>query len=150
MVYAFCILLVFAFAFYGFSFFCVLHLWNILVGDHRRPAKKIKCEELFLSSFIVVWFLHGFFIFLLIISHCVVKGSFAHTPHRKRYCCLMLMWINWVFLQCPFICLLLHHLSYSTHLFNAFVLFLLAIPCAVSDEIKWKVCNEKKCETCWN
>lgn len=126
MVYAFCILLVFAFAFYGFSFFCVLHLWNILVGDHRSLLKKLNggdARNFFLSSFIVVWFLHGFFILFLIIFHCVVKGLFCFTHHiEKKVACLMIMWINWVFLQCPFICLLLHHFSYSAHMFNAFVL----------------------------
>lgn len=130
MVYAFCILLVFAFAFYGFSFFCVLHLWNILVGDHRSLLKKLNsgnarnffCLVLLLCGF--AWFFYTFFWSFFI---CAVKGYFAHTPHRKKISCLMLMWINWVFLQCPFICLLLHHFSYSAHMFNAFVLLLTTV-----------------------
>lgn len=77
------------------------------------------CLVLLLCGF----FLHGFFIlFFDHFSLCCERAILLHTSHRKKVACLMIMWINWVFLQCPFICLLLHHFSYSAHMFNAFVL----------------------------
>lgn len=126
---AFCWFLRLLFMVFRFSVCCIYEISSSATIEGL--LKKLNARNFFCLVLLLCGFCMVFFIFLLIISHCVVKGSFAHTPHRKRYCCLMLMWINWVFLQCPFICLLLHHLSYSTHLFNAFVLLLLATLCCL-------------------